>query len=429
MEDPNIDRLFKEGLAKRTFDWDETYWQAVEAEIEKKERKKRGFFFILFGIGTVVFGSLFYLLIQQETALQSDSMLYPTEATEIEFHESGQKSQIPPTQNNVISDPAPSESLAGKAIQIPVQKAGQPAPATIQNKRLILETLPEVENLMVEPIIQPATPVAENVQLRDIAAAENVATLEFLPIVPAPELYLKKLENQEASGFHFGLGVSLYGQSAVPSSWNTNWIGGYSIRGLAGYQFNEQFSLWVEPGLNSRLEQFAILKESTQSTYGLGLQEINYRLVPDALYFGVLPISIQMQINPRNSLFLGVEPAFLLGAHGQLEEWVYKGPDERTDEEAASFEAAWREATENGANPDELPNFYVLAGTQKGWLDSAGLNRFQAAARIGYTYQVNPDISLRLLGRYRFTSYASSIALTSNQSKISIEIGINYLIK
>ncbi|MBR9920523.1 MAG: hypothetical protein GYB31_06760 [Bacteroidetes bacterium] len=443
MEDPKIDGLFKEGLENRSFDWDHAYWESVEAEIEKRKRKRRGFFLLFFGAGLVLLGAFFIFsrasaelnpqephasTSDNETLLETESKTIPeekassrgektaraTERREIKAEKTFDESRQKETFRKSTVKPAANEAVPTNDARenMPDQAGHPPVKTDLSPKAFPLPVVP-VPQLRLHP--------------------DYVQAFVYSPQGKSDSLFQESTRPDPSKAFQYGVGLSVFGQSGVPESWNTPWFSGWGAHFILAYSpgesDNKAVRFMLEPGVNVRTESFAMLDQSTQTALGLELSETNYRLIPDAVWMGSAPVSAHINLNEKHALKGGLDLAWIFAARGSLETWEYKSPEDRTAEEAADFESAWREAVDEGTAVENLPRFSTLVATEKGWMDMDAFQQFQVAARFGYILSLRTDLRLQLLGRYRFTPYAKDTQLTSAQSRLSLELGINYLLK
>jgi outer membrane protein with beta-barrel domain len=290
-----LDKLFKNKLRDREFEFKDSYWQAAEKLIEEDERKrKRGGLWWRFGLFVLAFALVsFFFLNKGNIASVSGAETVNANQNNIELTN---QAAINPDLNSsaLTSDTeknSPEKTTSNSVDEIPTtelqttdfsnnqhlneQKTGfgkeQNIPQSGQSKKGISNGNPSniFKNIPnTKPKLDVQLPVADTSaqqsKTKKLDIAENVILIEspenieipntdelaFLETIPSdleiPDAEcagcfdLVKLKNQSSNRFSFG--VAAEGLYFAKGAYNKNWYGA-SVGGVVQYNLNRKFAL------------------------------------------------------------------------------------------------------------------------------------------------------------------------------------------
>ena len=169
------------------------------------------------------------------------------------------------------------------------------------------------------------------------------------------------------------------------------------------YPLGKKWSARAGIAYYQRGGQFERSDEKTSITYGFGSQEATQFLAPQQLHYLTIPVELHY-IKNRSDFSLGVGYHYLLGVQGQLQE-----------------------TNDPELNPNQTP-----ALIQQGWVAENGFRKNHFDLSLGYTYQVNTRLNLRLRLRYTpgsilDSSYSAPSGAILRESKpVVLGVGFGY---
>lgn len=391
----DIDKLFKDQLSDRSFEWKESYWQEAEAAIlaaEKNKRRRRFFFFFwLTGALAIASGLLMFGLWQ--------------------IRQPADLGRFPVEQQGVPSGPKARESQA---------RPSAPLAAT-EVEREKEESRSVSENVVVPLEADIVSDMAtENAVLSEMGEALSfLSSMPFMvehaemPSLRGARPSERRIEPQDKS-FRWSAGLSAGGRVDMqghPGAWagalctgplfgKWNWMGGM------------QYAVLQTP----RVE----LERTQQIEKGFGASRTAYVSIARSVHQIELPAGLQYRLNRSVFLEAGAQLSMQTAARGQVEERTSPLPWERTAAEQSAYEARLS-AYYNGEEED-FPAMDRSAVYGSGWLPAGSGNPIRIYGFAGAQIQMGKGFSMMGRLNYRFAGMEDP----SHINPLSLSLGAVY---
>ncbi|MFZ2899523.1 MAG: hypothetical protein WA004_12915 [Saprospiraceae bacterium] len=411
----DIDKLFKDQLSNRSFEWKEAYWEEAEKAIvaaEKAKRKRRFFFFFWLTGGGVALASALLLglwLTNQSFDLGS----FPIDLLP------GASAPVPPPMepDHFAVNPVALDAANVEAVSEQLQISVAPIADEEQDGMEIYPAAKGFEPGLSEiPVLTSSAAV-----LAAIPALLFEAEHSLNPVLKTfiPE---ERLTEPVDRSFRWSAAATVGGRldmQGQPGAWAGLALGG-PLAGKLG---------WTA-GLQYAIQQTTVqeIGSSEQTIMNFGAEKTKYALIARAVHHLELPIGLQYRLSPSLWLEGGVMPELRTGVRGALSQTVYPRPWERNPGEQADYQAklAGYYADLAAGEEPEFPELERTETLQKGWLDAGREGDFQASAFAGA--QVTLGGRFSLMGRlaYRLTQPAESQA---KLNPLSLSLGAVYRLR
>ena len=411
-----LDKFFKNKLDEKAFPFDESHWEEMTAELNKREKKNRPFFFwwnvglsSLLLIGGFVaffsfnpFGKYTNEKAPIEIAKTQPIAAAQDESTSTEPTE--QLNQTTPTKETTSFAPTiASESVENK-ISIDQKSEPQKTPnrkATQTNKsdkeesisnKLLASSPREENNDSPEKSIENVASILNTniVSVNEIATSNNnTSSTEakenereaLMPLAlinpPVPTLLDEKsaqiktlitpIRKFRNSGFIFGLSTS---GVVVNQRDGLGWSAGL----FADYYLNKTWSIGFNPNFKQLIGTFDKDGSTEQVTYGFGRTTQTQTLTPNSINLLEAPLSLGLSFK-RNRIRVGAGLSYSLAVQA-----------EKITTQESDFTALSRLRSERGVieEPMTIPqmSYFATAGYDRQW------SRFSLGLSANY-YQEN----------------------------------------
>lgn len=412
----DIDKLFKDQLSNRSFEWKEAYWEEAEAAIiaaEKARRKRRFFFFFWLTGGGVVLASVLLLGIwfanrSFELGSFPIDLLPGTSAPAQSLEEMGRQ-DIGPVASDDSNVRAGSEPVQHRAASI--AGVGQV----------------EMEISQAAPGIVTAASGSRPDLGSDFTAFAAIPGLLFevehdLNPVLKTAIPEERLTEPVDRSFRWSAVVTAGGRldmQGQPGAWAGLTFGG-PLEGKLGWMAGLQYAVQQAP------EQE--IGSAEQTVMSFGAEKTRYTLTVRSVHQLELPIGLQYRLSPSLRLDAGLMPELRAGVRGALSRATYPMPWEREPGEQADYQTKLA-GYYAGLAAGEEPEFPELERTQtlaKGWLDAGREGAFQASAIAGVEVTLGGRFSLMGRLAYRLTQQAESQA---KLNPLSLSLGAVYRLR
>lgn len=413
----DIDKLFKDQLLNRSFEWKEAYWEEAEKAIvaaEKDRRKRRFFFFFWLTGGGVALASALLLglgLFNRSFELGSFPIdLLPGSSAPVQSPKGPERSGFIPVALDASDVKAGSE---------PVQVS---TASTAGGEQWGIETNPVVQALedgVSEMLFQRSGNITAALAVIPalLFEAEHICHPALKTFIPE-----ERLTEPVDRSFPWSAAAMAGGRldmQGQPGAWAGLAFGG-PIAGKLGWIAGLQYAAQQMPAQE--------IGSSEQIAMSFGAEKTRYTLIARSFHQLELPIGLQYRLSPAVRLEAGLMPELRTGVRGGLSQTVYPKPWEREPGEQANYQArlAGYYADLAAGEEPEFPEMERTETLQKGWLDAGGEGAFQASAFAGA--QVSLGGRFSLIGRmaYRLTKSAESQA---KLNPVALSLGAVYRLR
>jgi hypothetical protein len=405
----NLDRLFKEKLSEREFEFKETYWQQAEQLLDASHTHKRRAFWWWSGAVVVLLllsGAAWWVLgISEEvpaapTQLSSPvagagkalSAEPPTLAAPAEITPAGQPQADPAIARNQtpVEQPFSEKNSAGKGVissggRLGFSKKGNNAGAanTLENNAKTGTIFPlggeaEQPAETSEPLNLQANFATESSENNPVIKAEvpdrrweNFPPIEQLSLPvegnfsEKPALGVNGFEPSSRRRFSFGIGAASHFQFGEGGEKAIAWRVGTLVR----YRLTSNVFLGSGLAYLRRTGTFFPTKRNAVVAYSFGKSIDNSALKPSSLHYLSMPLTVGF-FKKRHEIEAGITANYLLGVRGAKgEEFIGHSPE---------------------------PPYYLtllFQPEQKGWIVEEGFRRFFPELTLGYRYRLNRHLS------------------------------------
>jgi hypothetical protein len=411
----DIDKLFKDQLSNRSFEWKEAYWEEAEAAIiaaEKDRRKRRFFFFFWLTGGGVALASALLLglgLFNQSFDLGSFPIeLLPGASAPVQSPKGPEQSGFIP----VALDIAEVEAGAG-----PVQVRTVPVAGDEQGGKEISPVAQGLEELVSDMPVQRGSAAALAAIPALVFGAEHSLNPALKTFIPE-----ERLTEPVDRSFRWSAAVLAGGRldmQGQPGAWAGLAFGG-PVAGKLGWTAGLQYAV-----------QQTVAQEigsSEQVAMNFGAEKTRYTMIARSVHQVELPIGLQYRLSPSLWLDAGLMPELRTGVRGGLTQTVYPKPWEREPGEQADYQtklAGYYADLAAGEEP-EFPELERTETLAKGWLDAGGEGAFQASAFAGAQIRLGGRFSLMGRLAYRLTQPAESQA---KLNPVALSLGAVYRLR
>jgi hypothetical protein len=410
----DIDKLFKDQLSNRSFEWKEAYWEEAEKAIiaaEKDRRKRRFFFFFwLTGGGVALASALLLWLWLGNRSFDLGSFpieLLPGASAPVE-------SPMEPDQSDLIPVALDAGDVEAGAESVQIRTAS-----------ITGEELDEISLNVQNPVELPSeglAPVKSGAEVMNtipalIFAVEHNPDPTFKTFIPEA-----RLTEPVDRSFRWSAAVVAGGRvdmQGQPGAWAGLAFGG-PLAGKLGWTAGLQYAVQQTPVQE--------IGSSEQITMSFGAEKTTYSLIARSVHQLELPIGLQYRLSPSLRLDAGLMPELRTGVRGALSRTSYPMPWERNPGEQADYQAKLAGYYANLAAGEE-PEFPELQRTetlQKGWLDAGREGAFQASAFAGARLTLGERFSLMGRLAYRLTQPAEN---QTQLHPLSLSLGAVYRLR
>lgn len=441
----DLDKLFKNKMLDREFEFKDSYWEAAEQLIGQEEQKRRrgglwwrfGAFLLLF-----VIAGYFITNIQSATTVSTSEIIDENQNVAVKKEQNvalqeqnlspaieiKQGKQTDPTFINAECRTPDNQESNRPTIQQTVSSYESITPPIDLSKKGVskerstdaVENIPALDVKKIDVQLPGADtiaqqPVEKTKQKLEVAGnsvkeTSTIAELALLPFKPS-ELTIPEADcdgcfdmvklKYKPKRFAFALAAeSVY---FLKGSLKKSWYGA-SVGGVVEYQFIRKMAL--RSGLQvariqyngqkseSESEREIYLSSGSQSTgenfsesanqYSFGLRTINSYYNPKSIYQLELPLSIQFR-HRRHAIEVGAQLSMLLGVRGS----AYSN----------SSLFPWEQASLETTAP-----FLIMEETGTKWLPDNNLKKYTTNLKFGYEYSVTPRFAINLSSYFSLSS-------------------------
>lgn len=411
----DIDKLFKDQLSNRSFEWKEAYWEEAEAAIiaaEKSRRKRRFiFFFWLTGGGVALASALLLGLCFANRPFELGSFpieLLPGASVPVQLPMvPGQSDFIPVALDAADVKPGAEPGQIRTVMITGVEQGGT-------EMNLAMLGFEEEGSDMPAQVSSTAVLAVIPALLFEAEHSLNPALNTFIPEEGLTEPVDRPF--RWSAAVLAGGRVDIQGQ---PGAWAGLAFGG-PLAGKLGWTAGLQYGVQQTPAQE--------IGSSEQITMSFGAAKTKYTLIVRSIHQLELPIGLQYRLSPSVRLHAGVMPELRTGVRGALNQVTYPMPWEREPGEQAGYQAklaGYYIDLAEGKEPG-FPELERAATFAKGWLDAGREGAFQASTFAGAEVSLGGRFSLMGRLAYRLTQPAESQA---KLSPLSLSLGAIYRLR
>lgn len=358
-----LDNYFREQLSKREYPFQEAYWEAAQALLQRKKRRRRIFFWLFFGMAAVATG---WWMWPAHTVVSPKGVV---ETSLVQQKATGTKTAVPKSEDQPKSAALKStgdrrEKLSAREEQSPVQPLDFPVPQTQQvtsENEPALTPVTETELAEVAAIgkEQPVESELTSQRIGDFSALP-LLTAEPLPL-PWEKRFVRTEWPQKLPWFFQNWSVLVSQVFTGEQSATLNRIG-YRMALRKDMKLKSGFYLFAGTGYEYRSGTFEASKVAVGRNYRFGLELDSQFLKPNSLHFVDLPIGIGVS-KTRHQFELSLSPRFLLGLKG---------------------ERGFYQRIENTHPPQKQ-----FVPVDSGWLVEDGFKKLSLAGEVAYWFRFN----------------------------------------